>query len=313
MKKDETVLDLFSGMGGLGTGFSQFFNVTEAVDKWHDACLTYHENHRETTVREKSVSDFLDTCIPKDFDGILFNGIVGGPPCQEFSVLNQSPDMTSARANQLFVFLDAVEAIHPEFALIENVATIPKEKKELAELRLKALGYHTVSRQILAYDFGSVQKRRRWILTASKKRHVFPIPNYPKRTAKEILRGYESYMKMSAEISDQLKTLPTGRWVALPGKHWKEYYIIDPNRPLPAIVNVLKNRIVRPDRMGYVSLKEICLAQGFDENYKMEGGLTSRAQQLANAVPVELAGAFAKAFYQEYHPSASVLTNWIQN
>jgi site-specific DNA-cytosine methylase len=75
MKKDETILDLYCGMGGLGTGFSDYFAVTEAVDIWHDACLTYQSNHSDAKVREKSVSDFISSCIPKDFNGILYNGV----------------------------------------------------------------------------------------------------------------------------------------------------------------------------------------------------------------------------------------------
>lgn len=311
MRKDENILDLYCGMGGMGTGFSKYFAVTDAVDLWHDACQTYQLNHDDVTVREKSVNDFISDCIKKDFEGLLYNGIVGGPPCQEFSVLNQTPNLNSPRANQLFVFLDAVETIQPEFALIENVASIPKILKDQAISRMKKLGYCVVSNVILAHDFGSVQKRRRWILTACKKHHIFPKPLSIKRTAKEILRGYESYMKMSPEIQAQLQDLPTGKWVALPNKHWKEYFIVDPDQPLPAIVNVLKNRIVRPDRTGYVSLKEICLAQGFYEDYQMFGGLTSQAQQLANAVPVELASEFAKAFYKSYHPDNSNITKWI--
>lgn len=297
-------MDLYCGMGGLGSGFAPFFTVLDAVDLWKDACATYHANH-PTTVREMPVIEFLDKCIPKDYDGILYTGIVGGPPCQEFSVLNQSPDLTSPRAGQLLIFLEAVKRLRPEFAMIENVATIPKPLKDHAVADLRRFGYKVTSNTILAYHYGSVQKRRRWILTACRSRHVFPQPLPTRRTAKEILRNYDSYMAMSPEIQAQLQSLPRGKWVPLPGKHWKEYFIVDPDQPLPAIVNVLKNRIVRPDRSGYVSLREIALAQGFSENYRICGGLTSQAQQLANAVPVELARTFAAEFGRRIAPDRS--------
>jgi site-specific DNA-cytosine methylase len=120
-------------------------------------------------------------------------------------------------------------------------------------------------------------------------------------------------MKMGAEIAQQLTKLPSGKWVALPGKHWKEYFIVDPAKPLPAIVNVLKNRIVRPDRTGYVSLREIALAQGFAEYYEIVGVLTSQAQQLANAVPVELATTFAKEFFHRLHPDKAKMDHYFQS
>lgn len=311
MQPNETVLDLYSGMGGLSVGFNPYFTVLDAVDLWKDACQTYRLNHTQTKVHITTVNEYLDRCIPKDYEGMLFHGVVGGPPCQEFSILNQSPDLHSARANQLFVFVEAVQRLKPMFAMIENVATLPKELKERAADLLRKAGYNVIHKQIHAYDYGSVQLRRRWILTASKKRHIFPNPAPNTRTAQDILRDKPSYMKMSPEISKQLKLLPKGKWVPLPGKHWKEYFIVDPQKPLPAIVNVLKNRIVRPDRNGYVSLEEIKLAQGFPEAYQMYGGLTSQAQQLANAVPTELAHAFAQAFYRHFHPDRSSLLQYL--
>jgi DNA (cytosine-5)-methyltransferase 1 len=92
----------------------------------------------------------------------------------------------------------------------------------------------------------------------------------------------------------------------------KGYPTYGVNKPLPAIVNVLKNRIVRPDCSGYVSLEEIKRAQGFPKDYKMVGSLSSQAQQLANAVPVEMASAFAKAFFHSYHPNHSKLNYYFQ-
>ena len=53
----DTVLDLFSGPGGLGTGFTQHFQVELAVDWDEDACETYSENHPETDVKHQDVRD----------------------------------------------------------------------------------------------------------------------------------------------------------------------------------------------------------------------------------------------------------------
>ena len=79
------------------------------------------------------------------------------------------------------------------------------------------------------------------------------------------------------------------------------YYVIDPEKPLPAVVNPSKLRYVRPDRTGYLSMAELYHASGFPRNYKFFGNLTSRGQQLADAVPVEMAGAFARAFHATFN------------
>ncbi len=42
------VLDLFSGMGGFGSGFNKFFDVETAIDIDDDSVLTYDKNHTET-------------------------------------------------------------------------------------------------------------------------------------------------------------------------------------------------------------------------------------------------------------------------
>jgi len=307
---DKTILDLYCGMGGLSSGFTKFFQVTNAVDLWKDACRTYHLNHK-VRLHNYPVTEFLATCIPKDFEGMVFNGVVGGPPCQEFSVLNHNPDLDSVRARQLFVFLDAVKLVRPEFAMIENVASIPLRLKLQAAKTLQTQGYKVIHKVIHAFDYGSVQLRRRWVLTAAKQHYVYPETHQSHRSAQEILKNKHSYMKMSKRVSEQLQELPKGKWVSLPGKHWKEYFIVDPTKPLPAIVNVLKNRIVRPDCSGYVSLDEIKLAQGFSPTYKMYGTLTSKAQQLANAVPVELATSFAKAFFKAYYPDQNSLLHYL--
>lgn len=292
------ILDLYAGMGGFAEGFKEFFEILDAVDIWEDACKTYGMN-QPGKIHTKSVDRFINDCIPKDFDGILFDGIIGGPPCQEFSRLNQKPDLKSVRANQLFVFIEVVKNLQPKFAMIENVATLPKIMKEAAAMTLQKHGYRVIHRTIKAHNYGSVQLRRRWILTACKSRTIFPVEKPNSRCAAEILTGGESYMKMSEKIREGLKHVPSGKWVPLPWAKWKEYFIVDPSKPLPAIVNVTKNRIVRPDRSGYVSLEEIKLAQGFPEQYKMFGTLSSKAQQLANAIPTELANSFAKEFFEK--------------
>lgn len=302
-QSDEQILDLYSGMGGFGTGFSTYFKVPDAVDQWKDACKTYEKNHEKTIVHNNDVWDFVQDCIKKDFEGILFDGVIGGPPCQEFSILNHNQNHTNKRANQVIIFSKIVKTLQPKFAMLENVFSIPAKLKQQTIKNLKDAGYKVSSRVIYASHFGSVQTRRRWILTACKSRHVFPSPTKVNRQAKDILiPGAISELKLTEKIQKQLQTLPRGKWVALPGKKWKEYFIVDPHKCLPAIVNVTKNMIIAPDRDRKLSFAEILQAQGFSKNYQMYGGITSKAQQLANAIPVELAQRFAYEFFKTLHP-----------
>lgn len=297
-KSDCQVLDLFCGPGGLGTGFEQYFDVVEAVDINPDACETYSLNHAQTCVRNLDIREM--SFSRNDYGGVIVRGLVGGSPCQDFTELNARRNPDSARANLVYEMARAIREIRPDFALIENVARIPLRHKQALEREIAGMGYNMVQRTIRACDYGSVQIRRRWILTACRTKHIFPDPHPPQRVARDILTGEESEIEARPKTLQAIQDLPAGRWVALPGQSYKVYFVVDPEALLPAIVNPTKLRYVRPDRTGYLSLSELYRAQGFPAGYKFAGCLSSIGQQLADAVPVELAAAFAGAFYEHY-------------
>lgn len=303
-KNDMNVLDLYSGMGGFGTGFENYFNISDAIDIWDVACETYKANHKNTKVKNIEVSKFIDYVIPKDYEGISFSGIIGGPPCQDFSVLNQKRDSNSKRANEVFVFLELIKIVHPKFVVIENVASIPAQIKLKVIKILQQLNYKVISKVVLASKFGSIQKRRRWILTACLDKFVYPQEKIYNRQAKEILTEETiSEYNMSEKIFQDLLNVPKsdyGKWIALENQKYKAYFIIKPEGLLPSIPNLSKLRIVHPSLKRYLTIKEIKRSQGFDFEYIMKGTKTQQAQLLANAIPVELSSSIAEAFAQVY-------------
>jgi DNA (cytosine-5)-methyltransferase 1 len=298
-RRNESVLDFYAGMGGLGSGFDKYFYVAVAVDMNRDAVATYQANHKKCRVYLMNVADYVNSCPVKDFE--IITGVVGGPPCQDFSVLNKNRDVKSCRASQMDVMIQAILTLQPQFALIENVKSIPKFYKDRAVQSLERAGYKVVAEVIQAYDYGSVQKRPRWILTASKTKHIYPKGIPSGRTAKEILRNDKCEMKITADVLKAIQKIPSGKWSALEGSTYKAYFVVDPNKPMPAVVNPTKLRYVHPTRKRYLSMREMALAQGFPEGYIIKGNtLKSKGQQLANAVPVELAEAFAKEFAVQF-------------
>lgn len=293
-----TVIDLFSGPGGLGTGFAEYFDIRTAIDWNRDACKTYRINHKNTEVIQKDIRDI--NFSQKDYEGII--GAIAGPPCQSFSSLNLKKDLSDKRANLVMETVRVIEEIKPEFTLIENVATIPKAIKVAVRNRLKQLGYHVVSKVVKASDYGSIQIRRRWILTACKTKSVYPQPVKYNRKAKEILTNEVSEIKPRKSTLEKIQALPSGKWVSLPGQKFKVYYVVDPEKLLPAIVNPTKLRYIKPDKSGYLSINELKQAQGFSKHYRLIGTLSSIGQQLANAVPVELGRPFAEVISDLLQP-----------
>jgi DNA (cytosine-5)-methyltransferase 1 len=294
LKQDDSVLDLYSGAGGLGSGFAKFFNVGVAVDHNFDACQTYRANHKEVHVRQMDVTVYVDSCVAKDFEMIM--GTVGGPPCQPYSNLNLKKKSGDKRVLELDCMVNAVLVIQPEFALIENVRTIKRSKKLQIVRTLERAGYKVVARIVNAYDFGSVQLRPRWIVTACKSKHIFPTPRPSGRTAKEILTDDVSQITPTPRVLQAIQDLPSGKWVSLPNRVFKAYFVIDPDKPVPCVANPTKLRYIKPDKSGYLSIKEMAMAQGFPASYQFCGNLSSIGQQLANVFPVEMAQTFAMEF-----------------
>ena len=125
-KSKGAVLDLFSGVGGLGLGFEQAgFDVVAAVDNDQQACEAHSANFPNCRVIQGDISKLASDTTPlkkaardNGFQG--FTGVVGGPPCQGFSYIgerfawDERNDLTSR-------FVDIVLDLKPSFFLMENV------------------------------------------------------------------------------------------------------------------------------------------------------------------------------------------------
>ncbi|OLS23273.1 MAG: Modification methylase AplI [Candidatus Heimdallarchaeota archaeon LC_3] len=284
------ILDAFSGAGFSAEGFKSFYNVVEAIDNNFDACNSYKLNHKDTSVKNMDIRDI--SFSQNDYQGIL--GLIATPPCQDFSDLSHNY-YNEDRANLVFQFIRLLEEIQPEFALFENVYSVPKIIKLRLEKEIQQLGYKTVSRVINAWEYGCLQIRKRWIITVHKKKHIFPKKSNIRRKSKEILSNEISEIKPRKQTLDQIKDLETGKWVNLPNQKYKVYFVLDPEKPFPAVVNPTKLRYIHPNKKQYLSFNVLIKTFGV-KSFNLTGNLSSKGQQLANGFPSDLAYKFAKSF-----------------
>ena len=108
---NKTVIDLFAGCGGLSLGFEAEGFKTVGYEKVEDAAETYRTN-------------LLGDCFTQELDvNTRFpkaDLIIGGPPCQPFSVGGKQLGLKDSR-DGFPIFISAVEQVEPEVFLFENV------------------------------------------------------------------------------------------------------------------------------------------------------------------------------------------------
>lgn len=182
------ILDLFCGAGGLSYGMHKnpHFETVVALDVNENLAITLKKNMPKVNV---VVGDIKETAIKeKVIDLSLKSGvnmIVGGPPCQGYSMKGKKLGLEDPR-NFLFIeYLNFVERLQPDVFVIENVKTLLSTSKgwfkEQILSAIEKLGYFVDVGVLKATDFGVPQSRERTIFICSKKKKInLPLPTVEK-------------------------------------------------------------------------------------------------------------------------------------
>lgn len=173
------VLDLFSGCGGLSYGLAKAgFDVILGVDHWSDALVTFERNHPGAKTLQLDLANFDPVDIEK-IAGKDIHVIVGGPPCQGFSISGKRDPKDSR--NKLYQgFVNMVAHYQPEAFILENVPNLVSMangaiKDEIIK-DFTNLGYNVQYKILLASDYGVPQNRKRVIFVGMRGRNNFEYP-----------------------------------------------------------------------------------------------------------------------------------------
>jgi DNA (cytosine-5)-methyltransferase 1 len=182
-----TVIDLFCGAGGLSDGFRQAgFDVLAGQDFDDQAGATFAETHHEANFIGGPIQDVTPQRLLKAA-GVKrgeIDVIVGGPPCQGYSVYNHQRGETDPRAGLFREYLRIVEGIQPRWLVMENVTGITSIAGGgiVDEIRkeMRKLGYRVEMQVLRSEDFGVPQERRRvfFIATRTDAPILFPEPTH---------------------------------------------------------------------------------------------------------------------------------------
>jgi DNA (cytosine-5)-methyltransferase 1 len=294
-KEDFSVLDLFAGCGGLALGFEAQGFSTHAIEMDKDCCATYERNLQG---RCETAYLTVESKFPKA------DVVIGGPPCQPFSVGGKQLGNKDAR-DGMPVFIEAVKQVNPDIWLIENVRGLLYRNNWYLQSILREmenLNYIVNDPVILnASNYEVAQNRERVFIVGHRGNFSYPFPAKERISVKQAL----------GEMLDQV---PQGAKFLTPSmdKYVEKYeqasHCINPRdlafeRPSRTIT--CRNlagatgdmmRIRLPDgRRRRLTLREAARLQSFPDWFEFMGEESRQFYQVGNAVPPMLSYHMAKS------------------
>lgn len=288
-------IDLFCGSGGLSLGFkNKGFEIIGSYDNWQPAIDIYKENFSHPVHK---IDLFLDEALIH-IEKLNPDIIIGGPPCQDFSIAGNRT--MGKRANLTIRFAEIISTIKPTWFVMENVYNIERMPilPKMIDIVKKA-GYGITTRILDASLCGVPQARKRYFMIG----HLGDNDGFlddilVKNLAKSKMTVYD-YLGNSLNTEFYYMHPRNYNRRAVFSIHEPSATIRGVNRPIPE--NYKKHPADKAEiSQGVRSLtsKERSYIQTFPEDFVFVGSKTNIEQVIGNAVPVKLAEYVAKCILE---------------
>jgi DNA (cytosine-5)-methyltransferase 1 len=337
------LVDLFSGCGGLTLGVGQAafaigraLDVQLAVDFDANATAVFETNFPKADVRTVAVESLfggelggrLTRIESRLRDVVEADVLVGGPPCQGHSDLNNHTRRQDPKNSFYLRMARAAEVLRPSLVIVENVPAVRHDRERVVDAtrdHLARLGYD-VADAVLSLDrLGVAQRRRRHVLLAT----LQSLPAAPDILSMVALRQDRARDLRwaigdlaTAPAKSHLDVAPTPSKANLERMQWllrEDQYNL-PNRlrppchrgdhsyksmygrlcwddPAPTITSgfgcIGQGRYMHPDQARALTVHEAARIQGFPDyfDFSVVGKRTALATLVGNAAPPSLAKA----------------------
>lgn len=323
------VLSLFCGCGGLDLGFTrEGFQVLLALDANATAVRTYNHNHNEGIARVADLAD-LDgqgvlRLLDKEHIATVPRGVIGGPPCQPFSLGN----VTNSHSNGLrrtlparyaMILKSLNKAFDLDFFVFENVEgiTFEKHRRDFAQFKtlFEDAGFNLFEGLLDAQDFGVPQQRPRVFVVGWNKEKFGPASyQFPSATCSTRLTVADAISGLKEPVLFQ-RGLVAADFPVHPN-HWtmqpkskrfqdgslregqtrgRSFRVLRWNKPSWTVAYGNREIHIHPSGTRRLSIYEAMLLQGFPEGYELLGNLSEQVRQVSDAVPPPLASSLARS------------------
>jgi len=308
------IVSLFSGCGGLDLGLIKAGHVVIwANDIFPEAVKTYRKNignHVDTRdIRSVPSSDIPDCDV-----------VVGGFPCQGFSVANTKRNVADIRNLLYREMVRVIRDKQPKFFIGENVkgmvslgggTVLAKIIKDFSQA-----GYAVHWQIVNAADYGVAQKRMRLIIFGVRQDLALSCLAFPPQPTHAAPALAESAMlKPWLTAGQALAHFPEPNTIEgrqIPNHEASRYKLrfnghlghrrIDPDQPAPTVTGRgdEKGGVVvlhHPGNQRRMTVRELATIQSFPDNFVFSGTKTSAYRQIANAVPPRLGEAIGRMLH----------------
>jgi DNA (cytosine-5)-methyltransferase 1 len=179
------IASYFTGAGGFDLGFEQAsteiisFKTKFTTDIEVAVEKTIKTNRPDWNFLRGDIRE-LSPEVVKKYIGKNPDIIIGGPPCQPFSVAGKQEATQNPLGELYRDYIRQIADLQPSIVIMENVYGMAQVKsidmiKEIYK-SFKEIGYQITHKELLAADFGTPQKRRRLFFVAAKDLHLFEFP-----------------------------------------------------------------------------------------------------------------------------------------
>ena len=306
-------IDLFAGIGGIRLGFESVGGHCVFSSEFdEDACKTYEANFGEHPSGDITKIDAKD--IP-DFEILL-----GGFPCQAFSIIGKKEGFANETCGTLFFDIERIlKEKQPPAFMLENVRNLTAHDNgntfRIIKEHLEKLGYHVYAKVLNALDYGVPQKRVRIIIVGFIDDVEFsfpePISESEKTTLADIL---EDNVDKKYYVRDAIRE---SRIERLKDKNYPKPYISHENMAGSITPHPYSSALRAGASANYILInderrpteRELLRIQGFPDDFKIVVPYGKIKKQTGNSVAVPVIKAVARemiAALKNFHENGGV-------